>query len=64
LIDYIKKYGCIEKVIASLDKTKYTVPDNFPYVEIREYFKKPDSIQPEEVEVFSSFSRSLLPLYP
>lgn len=51
LIEYIKKHGTIEKIIANLDKTKYQVPDNFPYVEIREYFKNPTATPAEEIDV-------------
>jgi flap endonuclease-1 len=50
-LEYIKKHGTIEKIIANLDKTKYQVPDNFPYVEIREYFKKPTATPAEEFDI-------------
>jgi len=40
-LDFIKKYGSIEKVLANIDKSKYIVPEVFPFEEIREYFKNP-----------------------
>lgn len=37
----IQKYHTIERVIANLDKSKYTIPDPFNYKESRELFKNP-----------------------
>jgi flap endonuclease-1 len=45
---FIRKYGSIEKLLASIDKTKYIVPDRFPYQEIRAYFKNPGVTPVEE----------------
>lgn len=47
----MKKYGSIEKVLQHLDKSKYTVPDNFPYEEIREIFRNPQVQDPEQIDV-------------
>jgi hypothetical protein len=38
----MKEYGSIEKVIASLDKTKYPIPEDYNYEGVRELFKHPD----------------------
>jgi len=40
-LEFIKKYGSIEKVLANIDKSKYIVPEVFPFEEIRAYFKNP-----------------------
>jgi len=47
-LEFIKKYGSIEKIISSLDKDKFQIPENFPYEEIRAYFKNPEVQPPEE----------------
>ncbi len=41
-LQLIKQYGDIETILKHLDTKKYTVPDNFPYKEVRELFKAPD----------------------
>jgi flap endonuclease-1 len=41
-LEFIKKYGTIEKVLANIDKSKYRVPEVFPFEQIRAYFKNPD----------------------
>jgi 5'-3' exonuclease len=41
-LQLIKQYGDIETILKHLDTKKYTVPDNFPYKEVRELFKSPD----------------------
>jgi flap endonuclease-1 len=38
----IKEHKCLEKVIENLDKTKYQVPEDWPYKDARELFKTPD----------------------
>jgi len=52
-VEFIKKYGSIEKVLESLDKTKYPVPDDWNYQGARELFKNPEVKDPAEVEVRS-----------
>jgi flap endonuclease-1 len=47
-LEFIRKYGSIEKILSSVDKTKYIVPDKFPYEEIRAYFKNPGVAPVEE----------------
>ena len=50
-VEFIKKYGNIEKVLESLDKTKYPIPDDWNYQGARELFKNPEVKDPAEVEV-------------
>lgn len=50
-LESIKKYGSIEKILENLDKEKYQVPNPFPYQEIREYFRNPEVIPPEECDL-------------
>lgn len=40
-LSLIRKHGDIETALASLDKKKYPVPDNFLYKEAAVLFKKP-----------------------
>jgi len=40
-LELITKHKNIETILKKIDKTKYKVPENFPYQEIREYFKNP-----------------------
>ena len=49
--DLIDKYRCIEKIVDNLDKSKYPIPESWPYKEARELFKKPVVADPETVEV-------------
>ena len=37
----IKAHGTIEKSIAALDKTKFTIPENFDYARVRLFFGVP-----------------------
>jgi len=53
-LEFIKKYGSIEKILENLDKDKFQIPDPFPYQEIRDYFKNPEVKPPEECDL--SFS--------
>ena len=34
-IELVKKHKCIENIIENLDKTKYIVPEHWPYTEAR-----------------------------
>eukprot|EP01133_Synstelium_polycarpum_P019474 gene19474-23325_t len=47
--DLIKKHGTIEEIIKHLDKTKYPIPDSFPFEDVRELFKNPLVIPGDEV---------------
>jgi len=50
-LEFITKYGCIEEALKHLDTEKYPLPENFPYEEVRELFKKPDVVPGEEVDL-------------
>ncbi|KAI7845959.1 hypothetical protein COHA_000505 [Chlorella ohadii] len=45
----IKKHGSIEKALESLDPSKYTIPEPFPYQEARQLFKQPDVLRGEAI---------------
>lgn len=38
----MRTHRSIEKILANIDKAKYTVPDEFPYEQARGLFKDPD----------------------
>ena len=57
-LKYISQCKDIEKVIYKIsvektqkNKTKYTLPQNFLYKESREYFLKPETIDPKQIEL-------------
>lgn len=50
-IELITKHKSIEGVIAKLDKTKYPLPEEFPYEEARELFKNPQVVDGDEIEL-------------
>eukprot|EP01124_Arcella_intermedia_P035835 TRINITY_DN9229_c0_g1_i5.p1 TRINITY_DN9229_c0_g1~~TRINITY_DN9229_c0_g1_i5.p1 ORF type:complete len:275 (-),score=109.32 TRINITY_DN9229_c0_g1_i5:66-890(-) len=50
-LEFIKKYGSIEKIIKCIDKQKYIVPEPFPYEKIREMFKSPEIKPVEECDL-------------
>jgi len=50
-LEFIKKYGSIEKILKNIDKQKYSIPEPFLYEEIREYFKKPEVKPVEECDL-------------
>lgn len=41
-IELIKQHRSIEKIIKSIDTSKYTVPEDWPYERARELFKEPE----------------------
>lgn len=49
--DLIKEYGSLEKVLASLDKTKYPIPEDYNYEGVRQLFKEPDVTKAEDVKL-------------
>jgi len=49
----IKQHKDIETVIQNIDKTKYTVPEIFPFVEARQFFQSPEVSDPEEVKLLA-----------
>jgi len=50
-LEFIRKYGTIEKILKSIDKTRYIVPESFPYEEIRAYFKNPGVTPVEDINL-------------
>jgi len=50
-LEFIKKFGSIEKILDNLDSEKYIVPDPFPYKEIRAYFTNPETIPAEQCDL-------------
>lgn len=42
-LNLIKKYGSIEEILDNIDKDRYKVPEDFPYLKIREYFLNPEA---------------------
>ncbi|KXZ46864.1 hypothetical protein GPECTOR_40g598 [Gonium pectorale] len=51
-LQWIKKYGSIDAMLADLDKTKYPVPDPFPHKESHEYFTAPEVTPAAELPAF------------
>jgi len=49
----IKQHKDIETVIQNIDKTKYTVPEVFPFAEARQFFHSPEVSDPEEVKLLA-----------
>ena len=47
----IKEHRTLEKVLASLDSNKYTVPEHWPYQDARELFLNAQVNDPEEIEL-------------
>lgn len=45
----VQQHGCLEKVLDSLDKEKYPLPDPFPIEEVRALFKSPEVIAPQDI---------------
>jgi len=50
-IELVKKHKCIENIIDNLDKTKYIVPEHWPYTEARRLFKEPEVTPAAEIEL-------------
>ncbi|KAN0047971.1 hypothetical protein ACTA71_002360 [Dictyostelium dimigraforme] len=51
-IELIQKHKTLEEVIKHLDKTKYPLPEFFPYPEVRELFKNPTVIPADQLPAF------------
>ena len=47
----IQQHKCLEKILETLDKDKYKVPEDWPYQEARRLFKEPEVQKGSEVEV-------------
>nr|CAG8466769.1 9891_t:CDS:10 [Entrophospora candida] len=50
-VELIKKHGSLEEIIENLDPKRYTIPEDWPYKEVRELFKKPVVKDPNEIEI-------------
>lgn len=50
-VELMRKHKNIEAILKTLDKDKYTVPENWPYERARELFKEPEVLEPEKVEL-------------
>ena len=48
-LNLIQKHGSMEKILESLDSSKYTIPNPFPYEEARRLFKEPDVLKADAV---------------
>ncbi|EAL64957.1 hypothetical protein DDB_G0284987 [Dictyostelium discoideum AX4] len=51
-IELIQKHKSLEEVIKHLDKSKYPLPEFFPYPEVRELFKNPNVIPADQLPPF------------
>ncbi|GJN22789.1 hypothetical protein PR202_gb10387 [Eleusine coracana subsp. coracana] len=40
----IRQHGCIEEVLQNLKQTRYSVPEDWPYQEVRTLFKEPNAV--------------------
>lgn len=50
-VDLIKQHSNLEGIIKNLDKKKYTVPEDWPYEEVRQLFKEPEVTDPQTLEI-------------
>jgi len=50
-IELIQKHRSIEGILAALDTKKYTVPENWPFVEARRLFVEPDVADAKDLEI-------------
>jgi len=50
-IEMVRKHGSIEEVLANLEGTKYTAPENWMFTEARRLFKAPDVTPAEECDL-------------
>ncbi|CDW56329.1 flap endonuclease 1 [Trichuris trichiura] len=41
-VDLVKKYRNLEEIIAHIDKTKYQIPEDWPFKAVRKLFLEPD----------------------
>ncbi|KAK9804920.1 hypothetical protein WJX72_012073 [[Myrmecia] bisecta] len=48
-LQMIQKHGGLEDVLAALDKTKYDIPDPFPYQQARQLFTEPEVLRAEQL---------------
>jgi len=50
-IELIKQHRSLDKIVETIDKSKYTVPENWAYKEARKLFLEPEVADPNSVEV-------------
>eukprot|EP00727_Mastigamoeba_balamuthi_P008212 m51a1_g4011 putative flap endonuclease-1 (388) ;mRNA; r:556941-558485 len=50
-VELIKKHGSIEEVLKNIDHKKYQVPENWPYQDARELFRRPEVTDPATIEL-------------
>uniref|UniRef100_A0A915K2N7 Flap endonuclease 1 n=1 Tax=Romanomermis culicivorax TaxID=13658 RepID=A0A915K2N7_ROMCU len=50
-LELIQKHRSLEKILENLDKTKYPVPEHWPYQQCRKLFVEPDTADCENLEV-------------
>ncbi|KAM9955488.1 hypothetical protein ACTFIW_000090 [Dictyostelium discoideum] len=51
-IELIQKHKSLEEIIKHLDKSKYPLPEFFPYPEVRELFRNPNVIPADQLPPF------------
>ncbi|GAB6025751.1 Elongation of fatty acids protein 2 [Chamberlinius hualienensis] len=50
-VELLRQHKDLEGILKSVDKSKYTVPENWPYEEVRRLFKQPEVMNPDNVEL-------------
>lgn len=50
-LELIREYKSLDVFLNSVDKSKYSIPENWPYQDARELFLKPDIADPETIEL-------------
>ncbi|KAK5580853.1 hypothetical protein RB653_000877 [Dictyostelium firmibasis] len=51
-IELVQKHKTMEEVIKHLDKSKYPLPEFFPFQEVRDLFKNPNVIPADQLPIF------------
>lgn len=62
-VELIQEHKNLETIVKKLDPKKYPVPEDWPYKEARELFRKPDVLDGSNIEV-GAFALALLTLFP
>lgn len=50
-LSLLREHKSLDTLLKKLDKTKYTVPENWPVNEVRKLFMNPEVLDPETIEV-------------
>jgi len=50
-LQFIRQYGSLEGVIKNIDKTKYTIPENFDIEKVRKMFLQPEVLDPSTLDL-------------